>query len=176
MALVFGSQILDRFLLLAMDPTGEDDDVELPRLKNEVHERVHRGEVHGNGLHHRMISLAVQRYVPTPAIRIKNPCEETNSWVTERPTHTAFGLRVLLKTPEKGTMTRKPATADDGPVCIRCQEPLGQATGYCAACGHQNNAIDPYARQLAIEDQWARRLRGMRLLFHKLYWLLRRGR
>ena len=62
--LVFGSQILDHFLLLAVDPTGEDDDVELPRLKNEIHERVHRGEVHGNGLHHRMIGLAVQRYVP----------------------------------------------------------------------------------------------------------------
>ena len=36
--LVLGSQILDHLLLLTIDPAGEDDEAELPRLKNEVHE------------------------------------------------------------------------------------------------------------------------------------------
>ena len=37
--LVLGSQVLDHFLLLAIDPASEDDDIELPRLKNEIHDR-----------------------------------------------------------------------------------------------------------------------------------------
>ena len=37
--LVFRSQVLDHFLLLAIDPASEDDDIELPRLKDEIHDR-----------------------------------------------------------------------------------------------------------------------------------------
>ena len=32
-------QIFDHFLLLAVDPTGEEDDVELPGVKREIRER-----------------------------------------------------------------------------------------------------------------------------------------
>jgi hypothetical protein len=37
--LVFGSQILDHLLLLAIDPAGEDEQQELPGLEDEVHGR-----------------------------------------------------------------------------------------------------------------------------------------
>ncbi len=36
---VLGSQILDHFLLLAIDPSGKDQDKQLPRLQNEFHRR-----------------------------------------------------------------------------------------------------------------------------------------
>jgi hypothetical protein len=35
-----GSQILDDFLLLAIDPAGKDYNEQLPRLKNEFHRRL----------------------------------------------------------------------------------------------------------------------------------------
>ena len=37
--LVFGSKVVDHLLLLAMDPTGQHDDIELPRMKYEIHDR-----------------------------------------------------------------------------------------------------------------------------------------
>src|SRR5262249_52480292 len=37
--LVFGVQVLDDLLLFTINPSGEDDDKELPRLENEVHGR-----------------------------------------------------------------------------------------------------------------------------------------
>lgn len=37
--LVFRSQVFDHFLLLAIDPTGEDGESELPGLENESHDR-----------------------------------------------------------------------------------------------------------------------------------------
>ena len=39
---VLGSQILDDFLLLAIDPTGKDHDEQLPRLQDECHRRLDR--------------------------------------------------------------------------------------------------------------------------------------
>ena len=35
--LVFGAQVVDDFLLLAVHPAGEDDQQKLPRLQDEVH-------------------------------------------------------------------------------------------------------------------------------------------
>ena len=37
--LVFGSHVIDHFLLPALDPACEDDEVELPRLKYIIHDR-----------------------------------------------------------------------------------------------------------------------------------------
>jgi hypothetical protein len=37
---VLGSQILNHFLLLAIDPAGKDHDEQLPRLKNKFHRRL----------------------------------------------------------------------------------------------------------------------------------------
>ena len=37
---VLGSQILDHFLLLAIDPSGKDQDKQLPRLQNGFHRRL----------------------------------------------------------------------------------------------------------------------------------------
>ena len=37
--LVFGSQVFNHFLLLAIDPTSEDDDIKLLRLKYDIHDR-----------------------------------------------------------------------------------------------------------------------------------------
>ncbi len=34
-----GAEILDHFLLLAVDPTCEDDDVQLPGVEEEIHDR-----------------------------------------------------------------------------------------------------------------------------------------
>ena len=37
--LILGPQVLDHLLLLAIDPARENNDVQLPRLKNKIHER-----------------------------------------------------------------------------------------------------------------------------------------
>jgi hypothetical protein len=36
--LILDSQVVDRFLLLPIDPTSENEKVQLPGLKNEIHE------------------------------------------------------------------------------------------------------------------------------------------
>ena len=36
---VLGAEIVDHFLLLAVDPTCEDDDVQLPGVEDEIHDR-----------------------------------------------------------------------------------------------------------------------------------------
>lgn len=36
---VLGAEIVDHFLLLAVDPTREDDDIQLPGVEEEVHDR-----------------------------------------------------------------------------------------------------------------------------------------
>ncbi len=37
--LILGPEVLDHFLLLAVNPACDNDDIELPRLKREIHER-----------------------------------------------------------------------------------------------------------------------------------------
>ena len=40
---VLGAKVLDRFLLLSVDPASDNDYVELPGLKNETHSRPDAG-------------------------------------------------------------------------------------------------------------------------------------
>ena len=66
--LVFCSQVLDHFLLLAIDPTSQDGEIELPGVKNEIRDRpIHRDDMRGNGLHHRMNSLAETSMLRQPS-------------------------------------------------------------------------------------------------------------
>jgi len=44
--LVFGAQVVDDLLLLAIDPTGEDEEQKVSGLEDKVHGRL--GEVKGN--------------------------------------------------------------------------------------------------------------------------------
>ena len=43
--LILGPEVLDDLLLLAIDPAGEDHEVQLTRLKDEIHERAVRVKV-----------------------------------------------------------------------------------------------------------------------------------
>ena len=43
--LVLDAQVFNDLLLLTVDPASENDEVELPRLKNEIHEQCRLGEV-----------------------------------------------------------------------------------------------------------------------------------